>query len=432
MRFVQRFLTFTPDAVGVVQLFMLSRQTGIILSSVVIARGLTLVEVGVFEMLVLCGYLVTFFWSDALLKGYLAQTENNQDKPAPAALIWLYLLTGVVVMSILVIGQNVFLPLLIRRSSLDGLLLFALYQVLIIPVWIAPFLGLLRGSGALMFCGFVFVGPSIACWTGMSISPGVSGALIGLLCYACVGFFWVIASARFVIDFRLKPLLVSLWPATWPLMMYAISAGIARSFDAWLVARYFDESSFAIFRYGAREFPLVIALAAGLSTMMIARLKTSQALDELKLRSTKLMHLCYPVVILIMLFSPVLFTLFFGNAFKESALIFNIYLLITLTQLVFPQSILTARGDTKSLWYISLAELAVNVVASLVLLSWYGLIGIAFGTLIAFVFEKVVLFVFVHRRYGIHVFDIFNIKILSGYTFAIVVTFMMSIWIFGI
>ena len=37
--------------------------------------------------------------------------------------------------------------------------------------------------------------------------------------------------------------------------------------------------------------------------------------------------------------------------------------------------IMTARGETRWLWYISLAELAVNVVASVVLLSYFGLAG---------------------------------------------------------
>src|SRR5258706_3059940 len=102
-----------------------------------------------------------------------------------------------------------------------------------------------------------------------------------------------------------------------------------------------------------------------------------------------------------MFFNPLLFEYVFGIQYRSSALIFNIYLLLTLTQLIFPQSIMTARGDTKILWYVSLAELTVNVISSLLLMRTLGLIGIVWGTLIAYIFEKMVLLIILHIRYKI-------------------------------
>ncbi|HSF88228.1 MAG TPA: polysaccharide biosynthesis C-terminal domain-containing protein [Saprospiraceae bacterium] len=420
------------DPVRQVQLFMLCRHTGVILSSIVIARSLPIEEVGVFEMLMLCGYLMTFFWSDALLKGFLSDAKVKADKIAVSAFIWLYLFAGLTAMIILVIGQKVLLPLFVDRSSLQGIHLFILYQALIIPVWIAPFLGLLKGQNAILLSIYVLVGPAFACWAGWSSLPELSGVLIGLLSYALVGFAWVLTNTTFVRKLQLGKMLATLWPVTWPLMMYSVSVGIARSFDVWLVARHFDEASFAIFRYGAREFPLVVAFAAGLSTVMIPKLYSSDALEELRTRSTRLMHICYPLVAFVMLFSPPLFEYFFGVAYKESALIYNIYLLLTITQLVFPQSIMTARGETRWLWYISLAELGVNVVASVVLLSYFGLAGIAMGTLIAFVFEKAVLIIFVQRRWGISLDAIIHPLSWLAYAALLTAAFMTSKWIFGI
>jgi O-antigen/teichoic acid export membrane protein len=176
----------------------------------------------------------------------------------------------------------------------------------------------------------------------------------------------------------------------------------------------------------------VIAFAAGLSTIMIPRLISNDALDELRARSTRLMHTCYPLVAVIMLFSPFLFEFFFGPVYKQSAIIFNIYLLLTLTQLVFPQAILTARSDTRRLWYVSLAELAVNVAASLILLSYFGLAGIAWGTFIAFVFEKVVLLFMVEKRYGIKPVKLINPYVWFGYVMILSVSFIAAKWIFGI
>jgi O-antigen/teichoic acid export membrane protein len=432
MTLLQRIQQLSNDPVRQVQLFMLCRHTGVILASVVIARSLPVGEVGVFEMLMLCGYLLTFFWSDAILKGFLANPQEMQDSTRASSFLWLYVFTGLVAMTILVVGQKLLLPLLVGRSTLQGIELFAIYQVLIIPVWIAPFLGLLKGQTPLLLALYVLIGPSFACWAGLMSIPDISGIIIGLVSYALVGFVYVLTNTTFVRKLRLNALVVALWPATWPLMLYAVSAGLARSFDAWLVAHYFDESAFAIFRYGAREFPLVVAFAAGLSTIMIPKLRTTIALGELRERSTRLMHTCYPLVAGVMFFSPVLFTYFFGVAYKESALIFNIYLLITLTQLIFPQSVMTARGDTRWLWYISLAELMVNVIASLTLLAEFGLAGIAMGTLIAFAFEKIVLTVFVYMRYGIQFTRMVNPVVWLSYALLIMSTFIATRWIFGV
>ncbi|MBP7239073.1 MAG: polysaccharide biosynthesis C-terminal domain-containing protein [Saprospiraceae bacterium] len=432
MSWSSRLQLLITDPVRQVQFFMLCRQSGVLLSSIVIARYLPLDQVGGFEMLMLCGYLMTFFWSDAFLKGYLASPFPRDNPTTTATFLWFYLILSLVAMAVLMLGQRVLLPLLVHRPSLDGLGLFTIYQALIIPVWVAPFIGLLKGRHSLLLSAFVLVGPTFACIVGWMSIPSLTGILIGLLSYALVGLVWVMLNSKFIRELRLKSMFVDLWPATWPLIMYAVSIGIARSFDAWLVARHFDEASFAIFRYGAREFPLVIAFAAGLSTIMIPRLKGTEALAELRFRSTRLMHICYPSVAVVMFLSPVLFQQLFGIAYKESALIFNIYLLLTLTQLVFPQTVLMARGDTKVLWYISLAELMVNVVASLVLLYWYGLIGIVWGTLIAFIFEKIVLLVYVRNKYGIQTTQLMNYKVLMGYAVLLTVIFIGTKWMFGI
>ncbi len=432
MSWVIHYKNFTNDAVRQVQFFMLCRQSGIILSSIVLARYLPVESVGTIEMLMLCGYLMTFFWSDALIKGYLAKRQLLTAKYFVTSFLWLYFLGGLIAMLLLLAGKSFLVPLFTHRSTLEGLELFSLYQVLIIPLWIAPLTGLLKGHNTLLISFYVLIGPAFACWSGLTGLPGISGVLVGLFCYALVGFIWMMTMTQFIPNLRLQSILKIIWPATWPLVLYAVSTGIARSFDAWLVARHFDYESFAIFRYGAREFPLVMALSAGLGTMMIPKLHEFKSLGELKYRSTRLMHLCYPVVAFFILFSPGLFEYVFGHQYRSSALIFNIYLLLTLTQLIFPQSIMTARGDTKLLWYVSLAELTVNVIASLLLMRSLGLIGIVWGTLIAYVFEKMVLMLIIHNRYHIRSAAIMNKLVWLGYVLGLFFVFIISRWVFGI
>jgi O-antigen/teichoic acid export membrane protein len=164
---------------------------------------------------------------------------------------------------------------------------------------------------------------------------------------------------------------------------------------------------------------------------MIAKLLQPDGPQELKQRTTRLMHICYPIIAITMLISVPLFAFVFGGAFRESAWIFNVYLLLTLFQLIFPQTIITARGDTRWLWYISMIELGVNIMASLVLLHFFGLIGIAFGTLIAFCVEKVLMLWLVRRRYGLSLESIFSLKTWVIYAVLLLINYFLALWIFG-
>lgn len=423
---------FTEDHVRMAQFFMLCRQVGVILSSIVIARTLPVAQVGILEMLMLCGYLMTFFWSDALLKGYLANPDGALEKHHNSSFLWFFILAAFFSMGVLVLGQHFIIPLLVGRSDLSGLHLFAAYQALIIPLWIAPFIGILKRNNGWLISIYVLIGPPLACWMGYLLLPELKGILSGLVGYSFLGLTGVMLQTRFVREMNLRKMLRTLWPVTWPLAMYAVSTGLARSFDLWLVAREFSDATFAFFRYGAREFPVVVALAAGLSTVMIPMLKTEGAVGELKRRSTKLMHYAYPMVAIVMLFSPLLFSWFFGADYKASAIIFNVYLLLALTQLIFPQSVLIAREETKVLWYVSVMELIINVLASLFLLQFFGLVGIALGTLVAFVFEKLILLLLVYRRYGIRPQQLLNPYVWILYVGILLICFIASKWMFGI
>lgn len=431
MNWAQSINILIRDHVRMVQWFMLCRHAGVLLASVIIARVLPLEDVGQFEMLMLCGYLVTFFWSEAWLKGYLTRYDQADQTGQAGSFVWLYALTGLLVMGIFLLANSWLLPLIVNRSILDGLFWFAAFQVCILPVWIAPFTGVLKGPQVWWMGWYVLIIPALAAWAGWMCLGHLHGVLVGLMVYGALGLLWVLGKSVPTHGLKIKDNILVLWPVTWPLILYALSTSLARSFDGWLVARYFDITDFAVFRYGAREFPVVTAFAAGLSTMMIPLLKNNEAISELRIRSLRLMHICYPLVAIMMLVSPYLFVMVFGQAYKTSAYIFNIYLLLTLTQLIFPQSIYTARRETQRLWYISLAELGVNVVASLALLSFFGLAGIAWGTLVAFLFEKFVLLTGVRYQYGIRPNQIFSLGTWAGYAALLIFCFILSAWMSG-
>lgn len=417
------------DPVRVGQVFLVSRHAGVLLGAVVIARQLDPLSVGGLEKLMLCGYLMTFFWTEALLKGFLSQASAFRGDDIAAGFLGLIMAGSLTAMAILVLGSPILIPFFTGTSRLDGLGLFALYQALVVPLWLAPFTGVLRGLDPWLLSAYVLVGPAFSAWIGLGQLGQPNGVLIGWLSYALVGLAWVLIKTPSRAMARPWQVGRAVWPIAWPLMLFAVSAGLARSFDAWWIAHTEDDSAFAVFRYGAREFPWVMALTAGFSTTMIGVLASGGPIRELYARSARLMHAVLPVVGATMLASPILFPLVFGEAYADSARIFNIYLLLALTQVVFPQAILTARGETRVLWHVSLVELAVNILLSIPLYYLLGMPGVAWGTLIAFTVEKIILFIWVNRKCGIAWRDIFPVGVWLGYAIVLTGLFVLSAWI---
>jgi O-antigen/teichoic acid export membrane protein len=417
------------DPVRINQAFLVCRHAGVLLGSVVVARMLPPDAVGGLEQLMLCGYLLTFFWTEALLKGFLALGAQADSPGFRSSFLWLIMLASLGMMGVLVLGSPLLLPALAGTRTLEGLGLFALYQVMIVPLWLAPFIGILRGMDPLLLSAYVLIGPAFSAWFGLGQVHGVYGVLIGWTSYALVGLAWLLARSGNFRSLDLRPVWTAVWPVAWPLMLFAVSAGIARSFDAWLIAHMADERAFAVFRYGAREFPWVTALAAGFSTSMIPLLAAGGDPAALRARTTRLMHASLPVVAIAMVASPLLFPRVFGQAYAESALIFNIYLLLGLTQVVFPQTVLTARGETRLLWRVSLVELGINIAASIPLYLMFGLPGVAWGTVIAFAAEKLILLVILQRKFGLPADRIVPLRAWALYAAGLIMIFMLSGWL---
>jgi Na+-driven multidrug efflux pump len=58
----------------------------------------------------------------------------------------------------------------------------------------------------------------------------------------------------------------------------------------------------------------------------------------------------------------------------------------------------------------SILEIAVNVALSLWFIQFWGIAGVAFGTVCAYLFEKMVLIVFLQKGYGIALAQYLNLK----------------------
>jgi O-antigen/teichoic acid export membrane protein len=219
-----------------------------------------------------------------------------------------------------------------------------------------------------------------------------------------------------------------------PLVVATLLSGSAQFIDGFIVTSRFDEATFAVFRYGARELPLAMLLANALSNAMLPVFAQKELLAEnlqqLKQSVQKLMHFLFPLTAILLLVSKPLFPVIFNEKFQESATIFNIYLLLIISRLMFPQTILNGLKRSKPIMAAALFELILNVGLSLIFVQFWGIAGIAMATFVAYLFEKIYLAVVVKQSLSIPLSSYLPKRIFFIYSAIIIVIFIFAELIF--
>jgi len=101
------------------------------------------------------------------------------------------------------------------------------------------------------------------------------------------------------------------------------------------------------------------------------------------------------------LLSKWMYPIIFNENFAESANVFNVYLLIIVSRLVFPQTILIGLRKSKVIMTASLIEIVVNVFFSVLFIKTIGVIGVAYATIVAYYLEKALLMLYLRYRMNI-------------------------------
>lgn len=216
-----------------------------------------------------------------------------------------------------------------------------------------------------------------------------------------------------------------------PLILTSLISGSPQYIDGMIISSvYRDPAIFAIFRYGAKEFPLVLMLANGLSNAMLPEFSTRERMKEslikLKAKSGQIMHLLFPAAIFIMIFSRWIYPRMFNTEFQRSADIFLIYSLLIIPRLVFPQTIIVGRKKTHIILIVGVMELAVNIPLSLIMIKWgYGIVGVALSTFIVNVLSKVFLSAYVWIKMNIRPAEYIPVRIYALYCILISIIFIL-------
>jgi O-antigen/teichoic acid export membrane protein len=341
--------------------------------------------------------------------------------------IGVYVVVSAGLIGALALFPCLFLPVFSGQSSLPFLQLTLLFLFLHLPTLLNETLYLLLKKpwelfayGVLSFGLQVLVVLLPAFWAW-----GLEAIVQGLLALALLKALWLLGIlGRFGTWGWDGNLMQQWWRASAYLMVYAAISGLIVVSNAWMVNWYYggDARQFALFRYGARELPLSLALVTGLNTVIVPRVveNLATALPEIRRRSTRLMHFLFPFSALLLLSSQWWFTWVFNAEFLESRPVFNTYLLLVVSRVVFSFPILNAFQDRRIAIMGALSEALFNVVLIAIFLPLWGILGVAIANFFSYALEKAIYCWHLQRRYQISVSAYLQVPLWGMYTLALI------------
>ena len=410
------------------QAFQLLRQGSVIIGAILLPNlGVEQEIIGHFEQLLYIGYSLSFFWVAGLVQGLLSSFSDYNAVDRQRFLFSAYgLLTGIscLVALILLAYPNLVFSLFTKGQPLPYYNIFIVYLFLNTPTFLLENIFLLRKDYSKIYYYGIF---SFVTYLVALVLPVILGysfwyVLFGLSIAALFKHIYLLVLVSRAGASQLNRSLLKNWLVlSLPLIAYTLLGGLMQTFDGWIINYWYagDPERFAIFRYGARELPLVLALTAAFGSAILPEIRENKekSLASIKLKSLRLFHLLFPVSILLLAFSDYWFPAVFTNAFRESVILFDIYLLIVSSRVIFSRTILVGLQDNQMVLWISLTELLINIGLSFYFIQIWGLAGVAAATLVAFSVEKLFLCLYLGYRHGIPVRSYTDLRYWGGYTF---------------
>lgn len=413
-----------------------------VVTSVLLAKSqLSVADIGAYELLLYIGYVLSFWWVTGLIQGLLTKHPLLPKTDQKQLLFNVYLLfVGISVMIFLafLLFPTPLLQILTGQAEVRFFKILIVFALLNFPTYLLEnFLLLQEKPKEIVAYGiFSFLSQPLAVILPVLLGWDFSWSIIGLAVVAGLKHLWLLVNVwqQGIWQFRWK-LLQQLLLLSSPLIIYSLLGGFNIAFDNWLVNFYYqgDTAQFAIFRYGAQELPLTLALTNALGTAMLPEVAKNlkAALEAIKIKSLRLFHFLFPLSILLVLTDRWLFPLVFNPVFVASVPVFNIYLLLLVSRLVFARPVLVGLQANREILVISIIELLLNGILSFVLVQHFGMVGVAIGTLVAYTVEKMLLCAYLYLRFGVSVSAYTNIKWFSIYTILFIASFMISLLYFN-
>lgn len=395
---------FKLNKLASLQIFQLIRYGAFVVIGIGFAKlYLSQTEIGRWETFILISGMVSFFWVsgsiNAMLSAYPNKTPETQRTILTSTFLSLSVFSVIAAAFLYLFSPTLF-SFLQKQGDQHIAKLAIIYLLLSGPSFITEYIFFLNDqSKAVIIYGTVTAALSVTlALVPVALHYSIEYAMWGLITVAGIKLIVAITVLQKFATLKpdgrllLRTMAENLKLAA-PLIASVFVSGSAEYIDGLIVKWQFDNPSLALFRYGAKELPVLLIIANTFSTSMIPSIAANLegGLKELKEKSGKMMHVFFPLTIILMPLSPYLFVHVFNQSFLYSALIFDIYLLLAIPRLLFPQTVLMGMQKTSFLLLSSILEIIINVSLSIYLAQKIGLPGIALGTFIAYTFDKIFL-----------------------------------------
>lgn len=425
--FLKKYLT----NFSALQIFQFLRFGVLFLTGILLLRGgLETAELGKYENLLFLGSLLSFFWIAGFVRSILALHKDFEKNETQ-----LFFNTAIAMLACSTMGAVIFYGIVNLSAEFADIAQFApefaVYIALLGPSFLTEYIYLLKNQSKhiLGYGAFIFLLQLVAVTLPIFMGYGLGYSIHGLLMVSVVRLIWLVAVLGPFKEWQFsKQVMLVVLKLSWPLVLSTLMSGSGEYIDGVLVTYFFDEATFAVFRYGAKEFPLFLLAANAFSNTMVPEIGRAgddmkMVLDKIKRNSTMMMHAFFPPAIILMLLSPFLYPLLFKPEFSESAVVFNTYLLLLIGRILFPQTILIGKQKMWTIFNAAAVEIVVNVLLSLVLLKYFGIFGLALATAISSNLEKIYLCFRVKNEYAIKASEYINLKWLIIYSTLLLVIF---------
>jgi len=416
----------------------------LIISIVFTKSHLSRAEIGKWEMFIFIAGLISFFWVTGIIQSLLPLYHRNRTyrkigdngTGKSPEIFNAFLLLCFFSLLFFLLGHTIKNNFSVFHFSgnVPYLNLLLLYILLSSPVCLIEYIYLLnnRAHRIFQYGLYTFAAQLVLIIAPVLMGKDILWSVYGLLIITGVRWIWLIILLR-----RYSQMTVSwkfmkehLYLGT-PLILTTLISGSVQYIDGVIVsAVYRDPAIFAWFRYGAKEFPLALLLANGLSSAMLPEFSTRsmmrQSLQKIKVKSKKLMHLLFPITMVIMLFTRWFYPRIFNPDFQKSADVFLIYSLLIIPRLIFPQTIIMGRKKTHITLIAAVIELAINIPLSLLMIKWgYNIVGVVLATLIVYVIGKLFLTGYVWIKMKIKPAEYIPVKIFLVYSALLSILFVL-------
>jgi len=433
------------DNISGLQLFQLMKPVIFLIISIVFTKShLTRADIGKWEMFMFIGGLLTFFWVTGVIQSLLPLYHRNKtyrkigdngSEKSPE-IFNAFLLLCFFSLLVFTLGhafKNNF-SVFHFRGNVPYINLLLLYVLLSSPVCLIEYIYLLNNRSYRIFQYglYTYSAQLVLITLPLILGKDIIWSVYGLLAVTGVRWIWLIFLLRRYTEMTISWQFMKehLYLGT-PLILTSLISGSAQYTDGIIIsAVYRDPAMFAWFRYGAKEFPLVLMLANALSNAMLPEFSTRERMKEslakIRVKSKRLMHILFPSAIAFMLLARWIYPRMFNPEFQKSADVFLIYSLLIIPRLVFPQTVIVGRKKTHITLIAALLELAINIPFSLLMIKWgYGIVGVALSTFVVYLIGKTFLIAYLWIKMNIRPSDYIPVRLYLFYSALIGIVFVL-------